>query len=145
MVMGNCHIVENRNIRGFSATKGREVFDQGLFQNIDTTGAKWVLCIPDQLRREIRGYMHSECGHYGITKTVKYIQNYCVFRGMYRTVAKVIGLCLICAQTKAPNRKCKGMMGHVLATKPLVCVDLFGPLPKGREGGGGGGVEHTFL
>ncbi|KAJ8896436.1 hypothetical protein PR048_001780, partial [Dryococelus australis] len=34
--------------------------------------------------------MHSECGHYGVTKTVKYIQNCCVFRDMYRTVDKII-------------------------------------------------------
>ncbi|KAJ8893807.1 hypothetical protein PR048_006408 [Dryococelus australis] len=63
------------------------------------------------------------------------MQNFCVFRDMYRTVAKVIGSCLICTQTKAPNRKCTGMMGHEIVT-----VDLFGPLPKGR-----GGVEYICL
>ncbi|KAJ8891180.1 hypothetical protein PR048_010695 [Dryococelus australis] len=117
---------------------------------IDTTGVKLVLCIPDQLRKEISGYTHSgECGHYGVTKTVKYIQNFCVLRNMYRTVAKVIGLCLICAKTKAPNRKFKGMMGHVLTTEPLeiVCIDLFSPLPKGRgmKMWRGWGVEYIFV
>ncbi|KAJ8888845.1 hypothetical protein PR048_008339 [Dryococelus australis] len=74
-----------------------------------------------------------------VSVDITYIQHFCVFMDKYRTVAKIIGSCLICAQAKAPNRKCKGMMGHVLATEPLeiACVDLFGPLPKGLMVRGG--------
>ncbi|KAJ8875625.1 hypothetical protein PR048_023521 [Dryococelus australis] len=91
-----------------------------------------VLYIPNLYRKEVIECLHSECGHYGVTKT----------DNMHRFVAKVIRSCLLCAQTNTPHRKCRGLMGHVLATEPLeiVCVDLFGLLPTGR-----GGVEYIFV
>ncbi|KAJ8885737.1 hypothetical protein PR048_011937 [Dryococelus australis] len=50
------------------------------------------------------------------------MQNFCGCTDIYQTVAKVIGLCLICAQTKAHNRNRKWTMGHVLHTEPLEIV-----------------------
>ncbi|KAJ8892503.1 hypothetical protein PR048_005084 [Dryococelus australis] len=95
-----------------------------LFQNVSTTGAKWVL-------KKVVEFLHKECGHYGVTKTVKYIQRFCNFKDMHRIVAQVIRCCLLCAQTKVPLWKYNGLMGHVLANEPLeivcvlICLALF--------------------
>lgn len=116
--------------------------DGYVFQKVGEQNPKWVLVIPEKLKEDFSRAMHVECGHYGVTKTVKYLQKYCMFKDMYRTVTKVVGKCLLCAQTKVPNQKCRGIMGHVLATEPLeiVCVDLYGPLPRGK-----GGLQYILV
>lgn len=65
--------------------------------------------------------MHVQSGHFGAIKNVKCIQGFCVFKDMHKVVAKVIGECSLCAQTKLSNSKCQGFN----ATSEKSTVHLF--------------------
>ncbi|KAJ8897072.1 hypothetical protein PR048_002418 [Dryococelus australis] len=49
------------------------VKNENVFQNVSENRKKWVSCIPESLRKKMSLAMHIAWGHYGVSKTVKYI------------------------------------------------------------------------
>ena len=65
------------------------------------------LCIPVEQRTHVIREAHSSliAGHFGVSKTLSVLQNYCYWPQMQETVARYIRGCAMCATNKPSNRK----------------------------------------
>jgi transposase InsO family protein len=96
----------------------------------------WRACLPRQLVRKVVIAYHEVYGHFGARKVTPMIAYSFTWNNMDRIVRKVIASCELCQKSKHRNRKHQGEMQPIVPDGPgeLVCIDLYGPLPRGQYG-----------
>lgn len=96
------------------------------------------LVIPGSLRQEIMMECHDKAtaGHGGVERTLKRVAQRYYFPGMRRFVAEYLKTCIECQRYKSPNVKPAGLLQTPVPAQrfEVLCVDLFGPLPRGELG-----------
>lgn len=95
-----------------------------------------VLAVPKSLITTLIDYYHQLLGHFGATKTYQAMKTEYYWANMYSSVVERVRSCDVCQKMKHPNRTIQGPLTPILPDAPgdLVCVDFYGPLPRGRLG-----------
>lgn len=101
--------------------------------------ATWRLVIPKEFRSKTIEECHNPptCGHQGVLKTYKRMQQKFYWPKMRKDIASYIAKCQICQRIKYDQNKPAGMMGElrsVNAPFKMIAADLIGPLPRSLKG-----------
>lgn len=96
------------------------------------------LVIPVTLRKEVMSECHDSVtsGHGGYEKTLHRVTQRYYFPGMRRYICEYIKTCTECQRYKPSNQKPGGLVQTPVPAQrfEVIAVDLFGPLPKGKNG-----------
>lgn len=100
------------------------------------------LWIPKSITEQLIKHVHTSMAHFGAEKITKVIQELCYWRGMARQIRKVVSQCNLCQKAKYPNKSFAGPMQSIipLGKNDIAAVDIYGPLPKTRNGN-----QHIFV
>ncbi|KAG5864333.1 hypothetical protein JTB14_018731 [Gonioctena quinquepunctata] len=96
----------------------------------------WKIYLPKSLIETSVEKYHSQYGHFGVSKTLKFIEYHFIWENMKRDISKIIRRCNICQQAKVPNRTYTGEQMSIIPEDEydLLAVDFYGPLPSGQFG-----------
>ncbi|KAG5868092.1 hypothetical protein JTB14_033296 [Gonioctena quinquepunctata] len=96
----------------------------------------WRIYLPKSLIETSVEKYHSEYGHFGVSKTLKFMEYHFIWENLKRDISKVICRCKICQQAKVPNRTYTGEQMSIIPEDEydLLAVDFYGPLPSGQFG-----------
>ncbi|KAF4514061.1 UNVERIFIED_CONTAM: hypothetical protein B566_EDAN018824 [Ephemera danica] len=90
---------------------------------------------PDIIEKLVN-HTHESLGHFGPNKVFNFLHSYFYWTDMRRKIRNIISCCDLCQKTKHMNVTFTGLMQSNLPQKPgeLICIDLYGPLVKGKFG-----------
>ena len=99
-------------------------------------GAVWV---PNnrELRTLVLQLAHDWAGHFGISRTLGKIRQYCVWDGMTREVEDYCRSCVTCTVHKSSNQRPAGVLSPLpIPAQPWdsIGIDFVGPLPPSTTG-----------
>lgn len=99
----------------------------------------WKLVIPKEKRREVLHSCHDTPtgGHLGVHKTYHKVARLYYWPCLKADVARYVKECLTCQRVKPEQKLPAGHMGgHVAAHRiwQIISMDIFGPLPKTKQG-----------
>ena len=96
------------------------------------------IVVPSSMKRDVMMQAHNArtAGHLGQMKTFKKIQHSYYWLGCRTEVQRWVRQCEDCARKKSPSPKARAALQTSLVGAPLerVAVDIFGPLPRTRQG-----------
>ena len=95
-------------------------------------GGMLLFYVPGALREEVVRTVHEKCGHFGITKTLDYLNKYYWFPGLKDVVVNYVKRCIKCIIFSAPTKKTeKNLHSIEKVAVPFhtIHLDHFGPLP----------------
>lgn len=106
-----------------------------LFRRGSEKNPGFKLCVPKSQCKSLVLAHHNGLGHFGKTKTYLYMRQLFFWPKMAKHVRQIVTSCELCQKAKSAPI-CKGLLNPVVVNKPgeLVCLDLIGPLPRGRGG-----------
>uniref|UniRef100_A0A9J7Y5M6 Gypsy retrotransposon integrase-like protein 1 n=1 Tax=Cyprinus carpio carpio TaxID=630221 RepID=A0A9J7Y5M6_CYPCA len=113
-----------------------EIIEDKLYHKAYLTNNQlhYRIYIPSSLRSTLLQYYHSTpiCGHGGIYKTYKRLQEVAFWPGMWSAVKQHVRTCVKCQTLKSDNRKPAGKLQQITTSRPnqMLGVDLMGPLPR---------------
>lgn len=99
----------------------------------------WKLVVPKERRRQIIRNCHDvpTAGHLGIYKTFNRVARLYYWPQMKYDISRYVRSCEICQKSKPEQKPPAGLMGdRVVADRcwQVISMDLFGPLPKSKQG-----------
>lgn len=111
-----------------------ELQNHRLFRKVDGN-LRWV--VPAAVRWRVVKCAHDDRGHFGVQKTLDYLQTEFWFTRMRQYVKKYLDACIECAYNKRPGGTTEGQL-YVSATVPTpfrtIHIDHLGPFPKSAKG-----------
>lgn len=111
-----------------------ELKNHRLFRKVDGH-LRWV--VPSAVRWRILKSAHDDRGHFGLEKTLQYIQESFWFPRMRNFTKNYLLACIECAYHKRPGGKTEGQL-HVSKTIPTpfrtLHIDHLGPFPRSTRG-----------
>lgn len=111
-----------------------ELKDQRLFRKIGDA-RKWV--VPKAVRWRVVMSAHDDRGHFGVEKTLQYLQSEFWFPRMRDYVKKYVAACIECCYNKRSGGATEAEL-HITETIPLpfrtIHVDHLGPFPRSSKG-----------
>lgn len=98
--------------------------------------------VPPSLINDVVWSYHYDTGHCGASKCQAAITRNFWWKGMSRTIRKILRTCDRCQKAKHPRRYLEGKWSSTLPQSKgeIVLCDYFGPLPRAR-----GGVQYIFV
>ncbi|VEN53305.1 unnamed protein product [Callosobruchus maculatus] len=134
-------VLKGEKIKGFNEEKVKRIInwfkihDGLLFRRGTEDSPGYKLCVPRNQVLDLVKQQHAEIGHFGVKKTIAFVQRAFYWAKMSKQIRKVVLSCDLCQKSKI----CKRLVGknHTIVTdRPgrLVFLDLMGPLPKSRGG-----------
>ena len=110
-----------------------------LYRNIQTIGQSFLqFLVPAAMKNDVMKLAHGSRtgGHFGRTKTFKKIQRSYYWLGYSRDISVWVKRCEQCAKRKAPAPKFRTSLQQTLVGAPFerIALDIFGPLPRSRNG-----------
>lgn len=93
------------------------------------------ICVPRKNAVDIVMQQHSDMGHFGGLKTFMHMNLSFFWPKMKKCISHIVSTCDLCQKSKI-SKRCVLALNVVIAKRPkqLVCLDLMGPLPRGRAG-----------
>lgn len=117
-----------------------------IYQNVifhrENNSNNWRITLPTELKSQIISRIHNQLGHPGVFKTLSYMKKFYFWRFMHRDIKKFVLTCDVCQRVKYLSIAMEGPYHLVNSEYPcdLICIDYYGPLPRGR-----GGVEYILV
>lgn len=98
--------------------------------------------VPPALVKDVIWTYHYDTGHCGASKCQAAIARNFWWKGMSRTIRRVLRTCDRCQKAKYPRRYLEGKWNSTLPQEKgeLVLCDYYGPLPKSK-----GGFQYVFV
>ena len=98
----------------------------------------WQLVLPKSLHQEVFKLLHNPptSGHFGVSKTVKRIQQRFYWPQCSQDIKKWCANCDLCASRKGPAKKPRAKMQQYNVGAPMerIALDILGPLPQSATG-----------
>ncbi len=93
---------------------------------------KQLLVLPQHAQADVILAVHELFLHPGVNKTLMIVQRHFWGRSLDATTRDIISNCYRCKTSKISNQKVAPKPMHITASGPgeLVCIDIYGPLPK---------------
>ncbi|XP_062524529.1 uncharacterized protein LOC134198871 [Bombyx mori] len=116
------------------------LMEQGVLYrfNPDSDAEAPQLVIPAHQVTDILKELHDAptAGHAGIDRTYQQVSRLFYFTGMRRIITDYVKACIHCQRYKAANTKPPGLLQTPVMNQrnEVLAVDLFGPLPPGKQG-----------
>ncbi len=91
-----------------------------------------LLVLPQYAQADVILAVHELFLHPGVNKTLAIVQQHFWGRSLDTTTCDIISKCYQCKTSKITNQKVAPKPMHIIASSPgeLVCIDIYGPLPK---------------
>lgn len=107
-----------------------------LFKRRSPDSHLWLLCFPEESVNKLIWYTHLSYGHYGAKKCFTKLRDSCYFLNMEKRIRKVLSQCKLCQKAKPPTVTHAAPLFPIIPEKlkEFAAVDLFGPLPRTRNG-----------
>jgi hypothetical protein len=124
-----------RTVKQQSTSEGKYLILRDVLYSKDKNFPYWRPVLPAELEDAVIQFVHTSLGHLGTEERVYQISHTCHVRNLGWKVRKLIPHCDICQRVKHPNRRFETeWRSHMPKTAGDLCaVDLYGPLPTGRE------------
>lgn len=92
--------------------------------------------IPAELQAKLIDFYHNQYGHVGITKLIGIIRRTFDWPDLTVQITDYTNACVQCQWAKRSSSNLLGPMTNLSAQdfNDTICLDFFGPLPKGRAG-----------
>lgn len=116
------------------------LMEQGVLYrlNPDSDAEAPQLVIPAHQVTDVLKELHDAptAGHAGIDRTYQQVSRLFYFTGMRRIITDYVKACIHCQRYKAANTKPPGLLQTPVMNQrnEVLAVDLFGPLPPGKQG-----------
>lgn len=99
----------------------------------------WKLWVPSELTELLIENAHKSIvkSHCGIGRTIAALRQYFYWPRMAKQVRDYINSCVLCKETKAPNKVLRPKMGNETVTdRPFqkIFIDFIGPFPRSKLG-----------
>lgn len=97
-------------------------------------GKRWV--VPKKSRRETVTCHHNDIGHFGLDKTLSFIQSKYWFPNMRKYVKRFIDCCLPCLYNKTPSGKQSGLLNvidKIAMPMDTLHLDHLGPFVNSSQ------------
>ena len=107
------------------------------YANFDPNGRSWKIVVPKGFRKRILEEIHSETGHFGMTKTWILCKSRFHWNNMYKDVRRFVLGCKICQAHRRSVRPENGpMQTFEEIHKPFerIGIDFIGPFTKSSKG-----------
>uniref|UniRef100_A0A6G5A9V3 RNA-directed DNA polymerase n=1 Tax=Rhipicephalus microplus TaxID=6941 RepID=A0A6G5A9V3_RHIMP len=108
-------------------------------RNLSSSGARFLLVVPESLRTIIMSVMHDDptSGHLGLARTLHRTKERFYWPGMQKSVESYVASCMQCQRHKRPSTGPAGLLQPMPtpgAPFEQVRIDFLGPFPKSAKG-----------